>query len=307
MKIIKAILYLVSLAIIIYFLIAYHSSFKIVNKLEYYEFIFLFILGFIALSIQAFQFKKIILIKIRRFKILDSFEIIAVATMYNYILPARGGLFIRGLYLKGLYDFNWSSFISVMGSLYFYSFGLLSFLIFIFSFLLSDTIKANLLYISVSVFILILLFYYILKKIEANFSFKNKILQLVISIAASFKVINKNPKKVIVFLFLEFFILILMALKLYFTFKFLGYNVAFIRIIYVQSLLAFSLVFSITPGNFGIREGIIALSSNILGVEQTEAITISLIDRAVQMMVIFSLGIISKIILSRKLNKKTST
>ena len=59
------------------------------------------------------------------------------------------------------------------------------------------------------------------------------------------------------------------------------------------------MVFSITPGNIGIKEGIIGLLSSMVGVNMPEAIFAATIDRVIAIIVTFVFGLYySKILLS---------
>jgi uncharacterized membrane protein YbhN (UPF0104 family) len=55
--------------------------------------------------------------------------------------------------------------------------------------------------------------------------------------------------------------------------------------------VAFSMVFSFTPGNIGIKEGIIGLSSNLLGISYDQALVGAILDRIIALLIVFSLGL----------------
>jgi len=59
-------------------------------------------------------------------------------------------------------------------------------------------------------------------------------------------------------------------------------------------------VISLTPGGLGIREGIVALSSVLLGYPVGDAVLVTLVDRAVGMLVVFPLGLFSNYQLNRR-------
>ena len=59
----------------------------------------------------------------------------------------------------------------------------------------------------------------------------------------------------------------------------------------VQVLLFYSLLISITPGNLGLREGIIAFSAGFLGVGLEEALLVAIIDRAALVFSVFISGL----------------
>jgi len=63
------------------------------------------------------------------------------------------------------------------------------------------------------------------------------------------------------------------------------------------------MVFSITPGNIGIKEGIISILSTMMGIPISDAIMAAAIDRAVAMIIVFIFGGIYHFVLMRKLEE----
>ena len=96
--------------------------------------------------------------------------------------------------------------------------------------------------------------------------------------------------------------LLLSAAKLYWAFISIGIEVHWLKILLVQFFSGFLLVISITPGNLGIKEGIIALLARVLDISLEQAILGALVDRVMMMIVIFALGIVYSRLLFKKLN-----
>ena len=112
---------------------------------------------------------------------------------------------------------------------------------------------------------------------------------------------RKHPFMVLKISFIQFFSIIIMGGKLYWSFKAIGRPVELLDILVVQSLVVFSMVISITPGNLGIKEGVIGLLANQLGVPFADAILAASIDRGVSMLITFLLGMsYSKILLNNE-------
>ena len=74
---------------------------------------------------------------------------------------------------------------------------------------------------------------------------------------------------------------------------------------FINSMIAFSMGFSITPGNIGIKEGIIGLSSTLLDISFDQALLDALLDRVVAMILVFGLGLVFSRILIKEIKTKS--
>ncbi|MFW6047637.1 MAG: lysylphosphatidylglycerol synthase domain-containing protein, partial [Candidatus Woesearchaeota archaeon] len=90
------------------------------------------------------------------------------------------------------------------------------------------------------------------------------------------------------------------SLRLFVSYYVLGIQVYYPKLILVNSLVAFSMVFSVTPGNIGIKESIIGLSSSLLGISPDQALLGAVLDRIIAIIVVFGLGVVfSKLLLKK--------
>ena len=78
------------------------------------------------------------------------------------------------------------------------------------------------------------------------------------------------------------------------------------HILIIQSLTTFSTVVSITPGNLGVKEGIIGSFAFMLNIPATDAIFAATVDRGISMVVTFALGLIFSKILMKKYSADSS-
>jgi uncharacterized protein (TIRG00374 family) len=95
----------------------------------------------------------------------------------------------------------------------------------------------------------------------------------------------------------------LLAVRLYFSFAAIGVKIPPLKLLVIQSLTGFSMVLSLTPGNLGIKEGIITFSAGLLQLSPDTAMLSAMLDRAAAMVVVFSLGLIFSHLLLRDLPK----
>ena len=91
------------------------------------------------------------------------------------------------------------------------------------------------------------------------------------------------------------------GLSFWIAYNALGTAVPFTSAFLVSLFVSFSLLINITPGNLGIQEIIVGLSSGLLGIGAGLGLAAALLVRASAMLIAFSLGPIFSVFLTRKL------
>ena len=120
----------------------------------------------------------------------------------------------------------------------------------------------------------------------------------------SFQVYKKNPQ-IIFIIGLQFLIFILTSgIRLFIAFKALGLEISPLKIILIQSLASFAIIFSITPSDIGIKEGIIAFMASFLDIPHEQAFLAAGLDRVISASLTFVLGIAYSKILLKGYTKK---
>jgi uncharacterized protein (TIRG00374 family) len=84
---------------------------------------------------------------------------------------------------------------------------------------------------------------------------------------------------------LNFFIMTLMIMI---EFEALNININYLNIILYNALVGVSLLISITPGALGVREYLIYICSDVLGITRFEIMQLALLDRSVLFFTIIS-------------------
>jgi len=226
-------------------------------------------------------------------------------------MPARGGTVLKAIYLKKKHNLNYTKFISLTTGAYLIGSFLasLSAIFFILiNFLFYGIFYGKLFLISLSLSIVTLIFISIVKFFEISHILRNfpkiqKLIQNVEKGLSLFKGNNNLLAKIVVFKFLFIFI---MGLKLYCAFIAIGIETNLLTILIIQSLAVFSMFISLTPGNLGIREGIIGLLSAILDIPLKKALFGAFIDRAAMMCIVIFLGLIFTRILATTMERHIS-
>jgi len=272
----------------------------------------LFFFGLIAIYINSSQFRYLAEVFGLRLKLKEWFGLAVANTMHNYYTPARGGTVLKAIYLKKSHKLAYSNFISLTAGTYLLGFFLASasaILFILASFLLYQEFYGTVFFISIGlgaataiigVFSLHVKFSSVFQKIP-------KLHKFVRNVEKGLFFFKKNKKLLIKILLFKFLFIVIMALKLYWAFKAIGIETNLITIFIVQSLVVFSMILSLTPGNLGIREGIIGLLAAMLDIPLKKAILGAFVDRAVMMCIVIFLGLIFTRILAADLEKRATS
>ncbi|BFN37124.1 lysylphosphatidylglycerol synthase transmembrane domain-containing protein [Fidelibacter multiformis] len=229
---------------------------------------------------------------------IESFKLSSLNSMYNYFIPIRGGSFARAYLLKKRYGLDYSKYLSLLGGLYFIG-------IFVSSLIALLTLNILLLFLhmwycklyflSLFLFLTLIVLFFLLNKIKTiqSQNHRNKVIKALIKIYVGLSLFKKNPKVIVKISLVQIILVLFLTLRLYISFILLDISVSFIHLLVVQSLVTFSTILSITPGNIGIREGIVGLLSNLFGISLPGAFMAAALDRVVSMCVVFLFGFIS--------------
>ena len=223
-----------------------------------------------------------------------------ITAMGNYLTPFSGGLVARATYLKHRHAFPYAKFITLITANYLVAFwvvgitGLLTMLIF----WDSNRFSWQITLFFVSVFIVISSLVAIQKtKIPGN----NRLAKIINTALDGWYLI-KNDRlllgKLIIYSFIN---IVLNGILFFAAYKATGHPISLKAALIVSLLSAFSLLVKITPGNFGIQEAIISLSSEAIGAGAGVGLLVSLLIRAASLVPAFILGPIFSFALTREL------
>lgn len=250
---------------------------------------------------QALQFMIIIKNFNKKAHYVDILSIVSLSSLFNFILPFSGGTALRGVLLKKLYDISWSTVTSILGTYYVSSYLAMAGLL-----VISGALVFSIGQISLSTFIVIISFFMMLSLFVGLFlnvdlaNGRKWVPNFMKSTLTSINSLKKNYTGHINNMLLQILIVVVMSFKLYLSFVVLGFDVSYYKVFLIQSFVVVSLVFSLTPGNIGIKEGIIVFFAPFLGLTIEETMFCTLLDRVTNLLGLLFLGILSKIWLIRK-------
>ena len=224
----------------------------------------------------------------------------AVTTMGNYLTPASGGLVARALYLKQRYGLSYPRFLSLLSSGYLINFLVISVagIFIVIGGHSHDTQVLPLAFFFLAVCTVIL---FLLHRPVPMPDGEGRIRQILRDVVSSWPLMKSNPVLLGKLIVLSLVNILLGGSSLWLAFDALGYPIPGLDAILVNLLQAFSLLISITPGNLGVQEIVVSLSSGLLGHGLGAGLLAALLIRVVTVLFILSHGPLFSYLLSKEL------
>ena len=305
---IRYLLAAVLLGFTVAFLLRHPGIFDSIREISLPALLALLALSMLILVVLGLQFRFTVSIFRLNLPAREWIGLTAINTMFNYYLPARGGLLVRGAYLKRKFNFPFSQYASLVASsqllvlanaaaLGMVTLGLSSLHV-------RDEGFLRLLLIFLVIFAGSVLGYRLIP-IAGNTEFASGpgwFKQLLRNFADGFLCWKRQARAKLYFSLITLALMFLWSLRLFGCFLALSAPVGFNKIMLIQALLSASLVVSITPGNLGVKEGITAIISNLVSVDPSIAILASLLDRALAVLITFGMGLVFSHILLREVS-----
>ena len=288
-------------AIYFYYHIGEFKQLRVVNPIYLVPLFFLAILFLINNGLVLKYLLEPFKIKLG-FK--EWFGLSIITTMGNLLTPFRGGATVRAVYLKKIHQFSYSHFLSTLAGIYVITFlinslvGLLT-MICLYCFYGLFNILIFAIFLCLFLFLLgIVIFSPELK--ETEYSFINKFIKVI----NGWHLIKSNKKIITVTGLIALINVVIMLLMIFLEFKVFGVSISLLSVLFLSIVSTLGLFISITPGALGIREAIVAFTATVINIPIPQALTVSILDRAVGLAIIFILGpIFSYILMNQKIKK----
>jgi uncharacterized membrane protein YbhN (UPF0104 family) len=234
------------------------------------------------------------------------FGLAIVTAMGNYITPFSGGVAIRAVYLKHRYAFPYAQFAILFASNYLIVFwvigvvGLVTLLIFIDSSLMNWQITFLFLMVTLAISVLI-----VLPTIKLPWNYRLvRVLNTSLEGWSSIKNDWFLLSKLVIYTLIN---ILLNGVSFWIAYRALGFSVSFAVALLVGLLAVFSILLNITPGNLGIQEAVVSLSSAMLGVGAGQGLLAAFLVRSAAVVVAFTVGPIFSYVLAQDLSGHRST
>ena len=225
-----------------------------------------------------------------------------VTAMGNYITPFSGGMIARASYLKHRHSFPYAQFVSVIGAsylAYFWVAGIAGIIT------LALPLERSELYWEMILFfagvVLIISSFAIFPAVKIPGS--NRVAISLNNAINGWMLIKRDLFLLAKLALYALATILLNGLSFWLAFVALSdSSLSFGTIFLISLFSSFSILLKITPGNLGISEAIITLSSGILGVGTGLGLLASLLIRAASLIPAFTLGPIFSFLLTRELS-----
>jgi uncharacterized membrane protein YbhN (UPF0104 family) len=135
--------------------------------------------------------------------------------------------------------------------------------------------------------------------------FDTRALRWLYSVLESWWIIRSDSALVRRLMILSTSGIVLYGLRLYTAYHALGYQVPVEYCLLIAPLASMSMVFSILPAGLGVREAVVGLASDLLGLGLSSGVYAAALDRAVSMIWVFVLGTIFSYVLTSKAVEKS--
>ena len=267
-----------------------------------YLFVFFLEGLFILVTLKIFE---------RKISNLEGWYIAILSRVGNYLLPMRAGALFRAVYLKKKYNFDYSNFLATLYGYYIVFF--LTNSVIILALLLFKATVLKEVYMALIIFfsslvigLIALIFFRVpFRKIFINSKgFINSIAFFLNKFFDGWDLIVKSGNLFTKLILLAFANIFVNILVIYLEFISIGKIVDIVDVILYTCLSGLSLFISITPGSLGLREGVLLITSNSLGLTNSEIMELAFLDRGIMFLLLLLCLSIILIFFRRKINLK---
>lgn len=235
-----------------------------------------------------------------RLTMLEWYGLPAVTTMGNCLTPASGGLVARAVYLKQRYGLSYPRFLALLSSGYLVNFLVIS-AVGVFIVLFRHSQDSRVLPLALFFLAVLTVILFLLHRPIPLPEGDGRVRRFLRDVTSGWPLMKSSTSLIGKLIALSLVNILLGGGSLWLAFDALGYSVPGMDAILVSLLQAFSLLLSITPGNLGIQEGIVSLSSGLLGYGMGAGLLAALLVRAVTVLFILSHGPVFSYLLSKEL------
>lgn len=220
----------------------------------------------------------------------------------NKVFP-KAGIAFRSLYLKEVYKFPYSKFISTLSGVYvisFISYSIASFVVFYLIYIQKGVYNYYLIIAFIGIFLLSLLFIFL----PTNFFAKKegKVFKILDSIMQGWSIIKKDLFFVLLLTVVTIVVLIFNTFQMQIIYRALGLEISYLSVLFLSIISLLTLFINITPEAIGIKEGIYAYSADIISIPSNFLVLGSLVDRGISIVISVIFGGASYLWLLKKYN-----
>ena len=291
---------IVVVAISIY---VYHQpySLRFLKNVSLSNLIFLIIIRILFQAINGFLLREFAFKFGTLLKPKEWFGLSIVTTMGNYISPFSGGMVARAAYLKHRHAFPYAQFASLLAAsylIYFWAIGVVG----VITVITSGEKLASYWQVVLFLVAVVLIISILIMLPPVKFSRSNRLTTIINNSIDGWTFIKADKALLLKLVVYSLISIFLNGLSFWIAFMALAdFPISFGTIFLISLLSVFSILFNLTPSNFGIQEAIISLTSGMFGIGPGIGLLASLLIRAASMIPVFTLGPIFSLVLTREL------
>ena len=280
-------------------------SLKFLKNVNLSNFIFLIILRILFQIINGLLLREFASKFGTFLKPKEWFGLSIVTTMGNYISPFSGGMLARAAYLKHRHAFPYTQFASLLAASYLIYFGAISVAGAITVIIYGEALAFYWQMVSFWVGVILIISTLIILPTK-RFPWNNRLTTIINRSINGWAFIKADKAllfKVAIYTLLG---IALNGLSFWVAFRALAdFPVSFGAVFLISLLSVFSILFNLTPSNFGIQEAIISLTSGIFDMGTGLGLMASLLIRVTSLIPAFTLGPIFSFVLASELRNNT--
>ncbi|MBE2224797.1 MAG: flippase-like domain-containing protein [Anaerolineae bacterium] len=223
-----------------------------------------------------------------------------MTTMGNYLTPLSGGMLARAVYLKSRHALSFTHFATLLAANYLLTFWVAAFVGLILSLIFIDQYPA--------VWLLAVLLAVVWVGITAVLLFpipklpgNHRLMRMINQGIEGWTMIKQDRILVLYLLILTVVSVFLNGFTFWYAYRALSTPISMQAALLVSLSSVFSVFITITPGNLGIREAFVSVTSEIIGAGAGEGLLVALLIRASTLVSAFTLGPLFAFILTREL------
>ncbi len=261
-------LLLITLMLFGYYFINNIDEFRVLKNLSIWQ-IALIVLGqIIVLAANVFILMNLVQMIGKKLDVITSSRVVAYSSIINFFGFLQGGLGFRAVYLKRHQDVSYKQYFVITLLQYALIFGVAGLLV-VFGLVLLHGLS-EMIVLGVAAFSIILLLVFLL--VPTARQAKSKITNILS---------HAKANTLLFIIFLTFVQLVGLALAYMVELGAVGAKPNFNSILIYTGIAQFSIIFALTPGAVGIREGMLLLASSSMGISTKDIIVSSTLDRLV--------------------------
>jgi uncharacterized protein (TIRG00374 family) len=247
----------------------------------------LLVLSLVVLAALSSVFQAMISVVGVQLPFVAAFDYSAMNTFFNTVLPMKGGVVVRGLYLKQRYGVTWGSYLFVLATGQLFQLGLLATIAIVI--FLAGRVPLHIPDLPVDTIAIALLVALAVAAL-ATWLRRELVVEYTHKVARGLSLWIEDLPRLLRFVAATLAFHGLSALRLWLSFSLVGHTLSLTEICVLYAALAAGLSWAVTPGNLGVKEAAIVLLALILGIDKETALAASIVDRIASLTITLSIG-----------------